>query len=348
MKNLVLANTLFIIRSSFLFIGFNCLILYCTPYGVDGSMKKIYDMPRHGIAHGTLVRGTMANKLGILILSFIVLLIAVGLLSSFFAGMVDARNLMLVSSAMQNVLCFMLPAWLAAFLCSNSASSYLGLGDSMRWRQLGGVVLIMIAMTPAMNALVEWNESLHLPASMRALEEVMRTMEENAAALTDALLGDSSVWGLLSGVFVVGVLTGLGEEAFFRAGIQKALTSGGMNHHLAIWITAFVFSAIHLQFFGFFPRLILGALFGYLYWDSKSLWVPATAHALNNASVVVTTWLSARGIVDADFGSVGVGSLWTIAGSVCVTAGFTILFWNSLVKSSWPKKVISRKTNCER
>lgn len=301
-------------------------------------MDKFDELSKPDKKCGTLLKGTLADKLGILVLSFIVLLIAVGLLSSLFAGVLDARNLMLLSSVLQNVLCFMVPAWLAAFLCSKSASSYLGLGRSMQWRQLGGVLLIMVAVTPAMNALVEWNESLHLPDSMQAIEHMMRTMEENAAELTDMLLGDSSVWGLLSGILVVGILTGLGEEAFFRGGIQKALTSNGMNHHVAIWITAIVFSAIHFQFFGFFPRLFLGALFGYFYWSSKSLWVSAAAHALNNASVVVMTWLSARGIMDADLESVGAGSVWAVMGSVCVTAGLIILFWNPLIKSHGKEK----------
>lgn len=278
-----------------------------------------------------LIKGTLCDKLGVLILSFLVMLIAVQLITSLAGESVVSRNLMLLSSALQNLLCFILPAWLTAFLCTRSVSDYLGLGDSMHWRQLVGIVLVMAFMTPSMNALVEWNERLHLPDSMHMLEQTMRLMEESAAALTDTLLSDASVWGLVSGILFIGILTGLGEEAFFRGGIQKALCSSGMNHHLAIWITAFVFSAIHLQFFGFFPRLLLGALFGYMYWSSRSLWVSASAHALNNSIVVVFAWLEARGVVNMDFNSIGASSLWTVIGSLCLTVGFIILFWNSLI-----------------
>lgn len=278
-----------------------------------------------------LIKGSLDNRLGILLLSFIVLLIAVSLISGSLVGVMCERSAMLLSSALQNILCFMLPAWLAAYLCSSAWPEYLGVKSPMGCRQIVGVLLFLILFMPAMNALVEWNENIHLPEAFSALEQSMRSMEDNAAALTDILLGDTSVWGLISGILVVGVLTGVGEEAFFRAGIQKALTSSRMNHHVAIWLTAFIFSAIHFQFFGFFPRMVLGALFGYFYWSSQSLWVSALAHALNNSFVVVVTWLERNGHIGEGFDSLGSDSVATIVGSLFAAVGCLILFWKPLI-----------------
>lgn len=273
----------------------------------------------------------MGNRLGILLLSFIVLLIAVSLISGLFISTIGERSGMLISSALQNILCFILPAWLTAYICSSAWPEYLGVNRLLDWRQVLGVLLFLFLFTPSMNALVEWNENLHLPEAFKDLEQSMRSMENNAAALTEILLGDTSVWGLISGILVVGVLTGVGEEAFFRAGIQKALTSARMNHHVAIWITAFIFSAIHFQFFGFFPRMVLGALFGYFYWTSRSLWVSALAHALNNSFVVVVTWLEKNGHLNNGFDSLGSDSLWAVIGSLILAAGCLILFWKPLI-----------------
>lgn len=118
---------------------------------------------------------------------------------------------------------------------------------------------------------------------------------------------------------------------FFRAGLQKALTSSGLNHHLAIWTAAFIFSAVHFQFFGFVPRLLLGALFGYLYCYTGSIWIAATAHALNNSLVVLSAWLTARGVVDVRFDEIGTGGeygwLFALASAV-LTTGFIIYLWN--------------------
>lgn len=259
------------------------------------------------------------------------MLIAVGGLTTILVNYMDTRSMMLCSSAAQNIFCFMLPAWLAAYLCSPSWSKYAGVAEPLHWRQLCGVILFMIVCSPALNALVSWNESIHLPDSMHAIEESLRAMEDNAAGMTDVLLGDTSVWGLISGVLVVGVLTGLGEEAFFRAGIQKALVSSRMNHHVAIWVTAFIFSAIHFQFFGFVPRLALGALFGYLYYSSGSLWVCAAAHALNNSFVVVVEWLELNNYIRPGIDVFGADSVWAIAGSLCMAAGCVVLFWKPLI-----------------
>ena len=66
---------------------------------------------------------------------------------------------------------------------------------------------------------------------------------------------------------------------------------------MAVCIAAFVISAVHFQFYGFVPRFILGAFFGYLYWYTGSIWVAAFAHALNNSVVVLVAWLAHRGYI---------------------------------------------------
>jgi membrane protease YdiL (CAAX protease family) len=77
------------------------------------------------------------------------------------------------------------------------------------------------------------------------------------------------------------------EEVLFRGGLQRILATRPMNIHIAIWISAFIFSAIHFQSFGFFPRLIIGAFFGYLAYWSGSLWIAVIAHAVNNSTVII-------------------------------------------------------------
>ncbi|MDE6556296.1 MAG: CPBP family intramembrane metalloprotease, partial [Duncaniella sp.] len=156
------------------------------------------------------------------------------------------------------------------------------------------VVLLFIVMVPLMNLLIEWNASLHLPDSMGSIETWMRNAETNAALQTDMMLAGTGVGVLIVNLLVIAVMAGVSEELFFRAGLQRLLTTGGVNIHVSVWACALIFSAFHLQFFGFFPRLLLGALFGYLLVASKSVWLPAAAHMLNNAMVVVTVWLHNR------------------------------------------------------
>lgn len=107
-------------------------------------------------------------------------------------------------------------------------------------------------------------------------------------------------------ILVIGVLTGIGEEFFFRGALQRMLVWCRVNHHVAIWTAAFIFSSLHFQFFGFVPRLLLGAFFGYMYWWSGNIWVNSFAHALNNSLVIISTWCINKGYISEEFDMFGV------------------------------------------
>ena len=148
---------------------------------------------------------------------------------------------------------------------------------------------------------VKKNQNLHLPHALNGLEKTMRAMEDGAQAVTEQLLNTESWAMMLMTVLLVGVLTGMGEEAFFRAGMLGSMRHGGVNRHVAVWTAAIVFSAIHLQFYGFVPRMLLGAWFGYVMLWSGEVWTPIIAHALNNSAVVVCTFLAHNKYISGNF-----------------------------------------------
>lgn len=278
-----------------------------------------------------ILEPSLQGKLFTLALAFCVLLITAGLLRSVCAYVfADSRNLFLAGSVLQSLLAFVIPAYLTALLYSDSASKYLGCKTRTSFRQYAGVVIVMVLMTPAVDAVVEWNSSVSLPACMDGVAGKFRQWEESAAQTTAMVLGDTSAWGLVSGLIVIGCVTGFAEEMFFRAGLQKAMTSSGVRHDVAICIAAFVFSAVHFQFFGFVPRFILGAFFGYLYWYTGSIWVAAFAHALNNSVVVLTAWLAQRGCITVGDGASDQIIEWSpylSLASAAVTVIFIMFFW---------------------
>ena len=263
-------------------------------------------------------------KLGILLVMFFTLLCVAALLQGALAAVdMPERTRLLIGSAAQCLLAFVVPPLVVARFSSARPAGYLGLSSAASWKWYAAVAVLFVVAASALNQLIYWNAHMRLPESMSALERTLRGWEDDAARLTETILSGTS-WGtLLSGVLVVGLLTGFSEEMFFRAGIQRALSSSGMNPHLAVWTAALIFSAVHFQFFGFFPRLLLGAFFGYLYLRSGSLWVAAAAHALNNSIVVVSSWLEARGAASFNPEEVGVAEqgfpFWALASAV-VTA----------------------------
>jgi membrane protease YdiL (CAAX protease family) len=133
----------------------------------------------------------------------------------------------------------------------------------------------------------------------------MRNSENTAQKLTDAFLAANTWGGLLINMVMVAVLAAVGEELIFRGILVRLFREWTGNVHLAVIIPALLFSALHLQFYGFFGRLVLGIILGYLLVWSGSLWVPITVHFLNNAMAVVVSFLDQRGLISTDLESFG-------------------------------------------
>lgn len=151
--------------------------------------------------------------------------------------------------------------------------------------------------------LIYWNAQMELPSFLQGMEEWMKAMEGEMMKMTLFLTDFQSTGELLAGLLVIGLLAGLGEELFFRGVLQPKLHRYTGSYHWGIWLTAAIFSAIHMQFYGFLPRLFLGAVFGYLYVYSGSLVYPILAHILNNSITLLLVYGANQGWVEFDIES---------------------------------------------
>ena len=201
---------------------------------------------------------------------------------------------MRISIVIQDVFVFIIPAVATAVIMTRLPAKFLDIDNAPRPSLLLLAIATLLAAFPLLNCIVAWNENIHLPASYSELEAHLRSLEDAAGSTFDSILSSSSVYSLILSILIVGVLAGLSEELFFRGALQKLLTLTRMNPHVAIWLAAFIFSAVHFQFFGFVPRMILGAYFGYLVWWTRCLWIPIIVHAVNNSIVVVSKWIEER------------------------------------------------------
>jgi uncharacterized protein len=216
---------------------------------------------------------------------------------------------------------FIIPPLLAGFFFERNPSRYLALDTSPRQAAYWLVFIALVVMTPLVNGMIEWNESLRLPASMAGIEDWMKRTEEEAGKLTDAFLQVETTGGFLLNILMIAVLPAFGEEFLFRGVIQRMLGDWTRNMHVAILISAFAFSAMHLQFYGFLPRFFLGLVFGYLFFWTGSLWIPIFAHFLNNATAMVFEALVSSGRATEEAGSFGSDNPFLIAVSAALTGG---------------------------
>ena len=215
--------------------------------------------------------------LGLVILFYLLTIVAIFILQ--YKG-VEMWRLLMASTALQNIGIFIIPAVITARIFNPDKTLQVMQIDRMPGlAHIGLMILIYMASIPAMSAIVQWNEGWQLPQSL----SWMRDMEEAAKQATEQLMNISSIGQLITVILIVGVLTGVGEEFLFRGSLQRLMIERNINIHIAVWVTAFIFSAIHMQALGFVPRMLLGALFGYMVVWSGSLWLAVLAHALNNS-----------------------------------------------------------------
>ncbi len=171
------------------------------------------------------------------------------------------------------------------------------------------IFIIMVVASPLMSWIVEVNEQMSLPEFMSSIEQWMKQSEESAAEITKAFLTFNGISSLLYILLIVAVVPAVGEELLFRGVLQKIFTKWSNNYHIGIWITAFLFSALHMQFYGFFPRMLLGVLFGYVLVWSGSLWIPILGHFINNGSVVVLSYFYPELMENSEIAMFGEGTL---------------------------------------
>ncbi|MDE6074317.1 MAG: CPBP family intramembrane metalloprotease [Muribaculaceae bacterium] len=236
---------------------------------------------------------------------FVFFLMATAFIMQFLIGKIpNQAGALRIGAVVQDLLIFVIPAIATAMVSTRLPARLLLVDNMPRLNMLLLTLIVMLVSVPAMNMLVEWNDSVTLPQSLSAIANEMRAMEESAQKSVELLMGGTSVGSLIVSILIIGIMAGFSEELFFRGALQRLL-SFSLNIHVAIWLSAFIFSAFHLQFFGFFPRFLLGAFFGYLLYWSGSLWLPVAAHVFNNSLVAIVQWLRQRETLPVDVDKIG-------------------------------------------
>ena len=200
---------------------------------------------------------------------------------------------------------FIFPALLAGFFFERSATGYLLLNKGSRWQIYLVTLVLMFVALPFINEMVSLNEMMKLPGYLKGMEDWMKSAEAEATRLTETFMKMPTPGAFLFNMVMIALLPAIGEELMFRGLLQRILKDWLKNVHAAIFISAFFFSAMHMQFYGFIPRMMLGVLFGYLFYWSNSIWVPVFAHFINNGAVVIIAYLGQRGIVSGDYENFG-------------------------------------------
>ena len=276
------------------------------------------------------MKDNLKQSAGIRVLIFLVILLICGLIgiaaSALFIFAGDTG--MKIGQGISSIFMFVVPPILYYLFTRKEHQMHdLGLRrlSPPWWLILIGVVLMFVSI-PLSTSLTTWNESMSFGGVFAKLEEYLKTLEDTAKSLTETMLNVDTIGGLLFNLVIIALIPAIGEELTFRGVLQQSLTRR-MNPHVAIFISAAIFSFFHFQFYGFLPRMFLGLLMGYMFYITNSLWTSMLMHFVNNGAAVVLYYLSNKGVIeDAEhFGETT--NVWIIVASAVVTIGLIVWSW---------------------
>lgn len=241
-------------------------------------------------------------------------------------GDVDALNALRFIQLISSIGAFLVPALLFGFFKAPQ-HDYLKLKTKFSLMHVLLGILIFSACQPVISVLYQWNQQLHLPVSMKAIEDLIKQSEDAADKLTQLFLLMFTWKDLVINLIVMAFVPAIAEEVLFRGVLQQMFKEVFKNAHVAVWVGAAIFSFIHFEFYGFLPRLILGAILGYLFLWSGNLWVPIIGHAFNNGAQVLLSYLYDHHLIQWNINDDAVLPIWLTVVSTIIFAGlFYFLF----------------------
>lgn len=197
---------------------------------------------------------------------------------------------------------------------------------------VGFILLITISFMVINSAVAEWNMTLDFPDS--SFEDWAKRSEGQLRVLTEHLTNFVSPTHFLLALLVVAVIPAVGEELLFRGLLQNLFAKAFSNHHIAIWVSGFIFAAIHMQFYGLVPRMLLGVLFGYLYYWSGNLSLAMIAHFINNGFALTMLYLAKTNVIDMSQEQMESSAPWPAVLIFGIGCGFAIYAFHKKYKTA--------------
>ena len=240
---------------------------------------------------------------------------------------IKTKYYILAIQGITSLLTFIIPALLFFVAYNKIQPSMLTGPFRNEYEPYAMVTLILISFFVVNTFFIELNSKLTLPASLSEVEKIIRDLEDQLKEFTNVLTQFETPGYFLLSVLVIAIIPAIGEELIFRGLLQNIVRQISGNYHVAIWISAIIFSAIHFQFYGFVPRMLLGALFGYLYVWSGNLLLPMLAHFLNNFISLVLLYIYQLKLTEIDVESEESLPIWIIIIFTIVFSFLLYSFW---------------------
>jgi uncharacterized protein len=198
-------------------------------------------------------------------------------------------NAIMSIQAISTFLMFFLPVYFFAVICYRNPTKFLGFNTNINIKQILLVLVILILTFPLSGALAELNKIIPIPKNW---EVYFKAKEAERAAQEAALININTFSRYILSMIIIGLLPAIFEEVCFRGGIQNILMRWFKGPWIAIILTAIIFSAVHVSYYGFLVRFALGIALGLVFYFSGSLWLNILFHFLFNGIQVTAMYVA--------------------------------------------------------
>ncbi len=189
---------------------------------------------------------------------------------------------------------FAIPAFMFSKAIGQNPFTFLNINKNGSLINYVFILLIMLASMPIISWLYSLNQQMSFPLQFADWEQKIREWENAASQQMQLFISADSISVLLFNLFIFAVVPAITEEIFFRGCLQNFIRFSFKNIHASVIVSAFIFSAVHGQFYGFIPRFALGLALGYSFAFSGSIWVCIAGHFLNNAVALISSYILSK------------------------------------------------------
>jgi membrane protease YdiL (CAAX protease family) len=293
------------------------------------DISKIHPLGQLLVLLAFIVAGTMISWFLLMIISVLMFESDISSLMNLSANVVGNISQLKFIQGVVQIGTMLFPPLLFAYFYGEKRFKILTLNRPRSFIVVVFALLLPFIILPLISLLAEWNMSIKFPEFMEAFEHHAWAMEKQAEILTNAFLKVDTFGGFAVNLLIMAAIPALAEEFLFRGCIQQILWRWFRNAHWAIVVTAIIFSAVHGQMFGFFPRFVLGLMLGYLMFTCNSIWASVIAHFVNNGTIVLIAFLSSKGLILTSYETFGSmeNSLAAGLGSTVVTLAVFYFLW---------------------
>lgn len=192
-----------------------------------------------------------------------------------------------LSQGIQTIGVFLMPSIIIIWILYRRKGVALMFTSKVYWRDFFDTAFLIVFSTTLMVLTARYSQMLPWPQYL--IDSNAESEKISLLYLSGKLYSD-----LLLNILIICVIPAFCEEFFFRGFLQRIFMKWIRDPHLAIFLAAVIFSAFHFDAVMFFPRFLLGALLGYLFYWTGSLWVPMVGHFINNAQYVASSFILNR------------------------------------------------------